>query len=801
MNPFVRLFCLLCTVVAIAISPGQAAAPAPLAPTPSLLDQPWEAQWIAPPGESGRDYGVYQFRRDFSLTEKPARFVVHVSADNRYRLFINGHSIGVGPARGDLAHWRFETYDLAPYLRTGENTVAALVWNSGEETALAQHSARTALIVQDDNRSVSIATTGPAWRVRRVAAYTPAKIDHKALATYLVTGPGDQIDGRMLDWDWQTTPLSGSGWSEVRQIERGFPHGTGTGTYWQLVPRNIPMPEETPIRLARIRKSTTPIPEGFLLGNAPWSLPPRSTAKVLIDAGALTTAYPELEVSGGRGATLRLTYAEALFDAQRNKGNRNEVEGKTLIGIYDEFISDGGANRVFSTLWYRAFRFVELQITTADEALTVRDLRARFTGYPFEERGSFSSDDASLKPIWEIGWRTARLCAFETYMDCPYYEQLQYVGDTRIQALISLYVSGDDRLVRNAIQQYNDSRIPEGLTQSRYPSAVPQVINTFSLFWIDMVHDYWRHRDDPAFVANQLAGVDSVLGWFGKRLDAKTGLLGPLEYWTFVDWPDAWPWDHSQSIGGVPPGAREGGSTIVTLQYAITLGNAAELYSAFGRAADAARCREIRAGLLRAVREKCWDSERRYFSDTPDRKSYSQHANTFAVLAGAVAGDEARDLITRTASDATLIPCTQYFRFYLLRAMRAAGLGERYLSELGPWRNMVALGLTTFAERQDPTRSDCHAWSASPNYELLATVCGIEPGAPGFRRVHIEPRPGPLNRLEGRVPHPLGDIVLVLKREGASGSAEVTLPRGLAGDFVWAGRTYPLHEGSQTLRW
>ena len=70
----------------------------------------------------------------------------------------------------------------------------------------------------------------------------------------------------------------------------------------------------------------------------------------------------------------------------------------------------------------------------------MESLTASFTAYPFEERASFDSPDPDLKKIWEISWRTARLDAHETYMDTPYYEQLQYVGDTRIQACL-LYTS------------------------------------------------------------------------------------------------------------------------------------------------------------------------------------------------------------------------------------------------------------------------------------------------------------------------------------------------------------------------
>ena len=91
-------------------------------------------------------------------------------------------------------------------------------------------------------------------------------------------------------------------------------------------------------------------------------------------------------------------------------------------------------------------------------------------------------------------------------MDTPYYERMRYIGDTRIQALISYVVAGDDRLARQAIQAFNDSRVPDGLTRSRYPSSVTQIIPTFSLLWIGMLHDFWIYRGDEEFVKEQIAG-------------------------------------------------------------------------------------------------------------------------------------------------------------------------------------------------------------------------------------------------------------------------------------------------------
>jgi hypothetical protein len=760
--------------------------------------QPWSASWIGHPTASGTDYGVFHFRKQFALPAQPGTFVIRISADNRYRLFVNGTSVSTGPARGDLMHWRYETVDIAPWLHAGPNVLAAVVWNFGALRPAAQMSLKTGFIVQGQSPAEEIVNTDTTWKVCSDPAYAPLPIDRKKLNTYIVVGPGVAIDGSKYPWGWPQADFDDRGWAPARILGRGMPYGTGTDVDWWLVPRTIPPPEETPQRLARVRRSSGVTPgAGFLAGGEPLVVPPHTRAVLLLDQGRETTAYPQLLTSGGRGSRVTLTYAEALVDPAGAKGNRNDIDGRTIAGLRDRFEPDGGAHRLFAPLWYRTFRYIEVAVRTADAPLTIEDLRGTFTAYPFHEVGRFACDDPAVEKIWQVGWHTARLCAFETYLDCPYYEQLQYAGDTRIQALISLYVSGDDRLMRNAIGLFDASRIPEGLTQSRYPSVQPQVINTFSLFWIDMVHDYWMHRDDPAFVRGKLIGIAGVLAWFDRHVDPQTGMLGGLPYWTFVDWPKAWAWRADRQIGGQPPGATEGGSSIVTLQLAVTLRQAADLFDAFGEKPQADAYRQQAQAITAATMARCWDKERMLLADTPEKNSFSQHANAMAVLAGALPPARARELMLRVAGDTSLTPCTYYFKFYLLRAMKAAGLGDRYVAMLQPWREMLAHGLTTFAERPDPTRSDCHAWSASPTYELLATVCGIEPGSPGFKTVRIEPHLGSLTRIEGAVPHPDGLIEVRLARDGDAIRGTITLPAKTTGEFIWRGKSRPLHGGEQ----
>jgi hypothetical protein len=155
----------------------------------------------------------------------------------------------------------------------------------------------------------------------------------------------------------------------------------------------------------------------------------------------------------------------------------------------------------------------------------------------------------------------------------------------------------------------------------------------------------------------------------------------------------------------------------------------------------------------------------------------------------------------RTLSDKGLVQASYYFQFYVHEALRQSGMAEQYLEQLGPWRTMISLGLTTTAETPEPTRSDSHAWSAHPNYHLLATLLGIRPAEPGFRSVAIAPALGPLRRASGKVPHPNGIISVQLQRVGSSGvRGWVDLPRDTPGTFTWNDVSMPLKPGRNEVR-
>lgn len=759
---------------------------------PDLLRRPWKARWIACPDAPRREFGVFHFRKSFDLEKVPERFVIHASGDNRYELYVNGTRVLSGPARGDLNHWRFESLDIAPHLRRGKNALAAVAWNYAEHAPMAQISYETGFLLQGDSAAESVVNTDKSWRTLRNSSIELIPIDPVGVLAYFVSGPGEIVHGERYPWGWEARDFDDSGWQSAATLPQAGPRGAqDSHSRWMLVPRNIPLMEEKEDRLGRVARSNgiTASAE-FLHGRAPLTVPPRTRASLLLDRTHLTTAYPEVVVSAGRGAEITLTYAEALKRGHE-KGHRDEIEGKEIVGFSDRFFPDGGRQRLFRPLWWRTYRYVQVDVQTRDEPLVIEDLRGLFTAYPFALRARFESDDPVLAKIWEVGWRTLRLSAHETFTDSPYYEQLQYVGDTRIESLIAVYMSGDDRLMKNAIELMNESRTPDGLTQSRYPSFLPQYIPPYSLIWVGMLRDLWWYRGDQDFLRQYLPGMRGVLHWFESRL-SPSGLLGRLEWWNFVDWS-------KEFQNGVPPEEPDGQSSILSLQFVAALQEAADLEEAIGSREHAQHYRALAARIAEAVRKTCWDSSRGLIADTPSRRHFSQHANILAVLTDAIPPEEQLSVMKTVLSDSSLTQCTYYFRYYLFRAMKRTGLGDDYIKQLEPWRVMLSLGLTTWAENPEPTRSDCHAWSAHPNFDLLATVAGIEPAAPGFVEVAIRPHLGPLKQVRATLPHPQGEIVVDFARKGDGVVAEVTLPGTLSGWFFWADKKVTLRPGKQRV--
>jgi hypothetical protein len=368
--------------------------------------------------------------------------------------------------------------------------------------------------------------------------------------------------------------------------------------------------------------------------------------------------------------------------------------------------------------------------------------------------------------------------------------------------------------MRKAILSYDISRDYMGITHSRTPCWITQLIPPFALYWVNMVEDYRMHRDDPEFVRGRLNGIKSVINWYMLQIDPETGFLrADTPYWNFVDWVRTWPL-------GIPPSTDKSGSVLISLHFVSALEDAAKIMREFGCSAEAEAYQKTADSIKRSVYEKCWNPERGLLRDCLGGEYYSQHTNVMGILTNTIPLARQRAVFERITDPANVqgnvgrlktgtvaiepaagkvSEATFYYKFYVVRAMKKVGLADGYLGLLNPWREMIDKGLTTFSENPDPCRSECHAWSSSPNYDFLATVCGVEPDSAGFASVKVQPHLGGLSFVKGIVPHPKGLIEVELERADGGLKGKVVLPSELSGRFIFGGREIPLKSGENKI--
>jgi alpha-L-rhamnosidase len=753
-------------------------------------ERPWNSEWIAAPNDPGTEYGVYYFRKNLELAAKPASFVVHLSADNRYKLFVNGTLVSLGPTRGDTFYWNYETVDLATYLVAGKNIIAALVWNEAQFRPEGQISTRTGFIIQGNTHAEEILNTNHSWKCIRDIGRGPIP------GYFFAASKGEMVDmNQAVKGDWTEANYNDSTWYHAAKLMDGNLKGMAWGTEWSLVPATLPVREMTYQRIPALRYANgITAPTDFPAKKSPVTIPANTTVTLMLDQTFETNAYVTLNFSGGKDAGISLGYAESLYEKgtrDGRKGNRNDVTGKEFVGRKDSLISDGSNGQTYTTLNFRTYRYLQVIVHTQSEPLVLADIYGTFTGYPFKLNATINSDNPEIKQMLDIGWRTARLNAWETYTDCPYYEQLQYIGDTRIQAMVSYYDSGDDRLARNALTEMDHSRLTDGVTRSCYPSKGTQVISPFSLWYIGMLHDYWMYRGDDAFIKDKLMGERAVLDFFSKYQQAD-GSLKFTPYWAFVDW--------AGNMSGELNHA-DGGAAIYDLQLLWAYEWAAEMEGKIGLHDYAVLYTQKAAQLKATIQSKYWDPVKKLYADTREKKGFSQHANSLAILTGVVSDADMPAVVNGLLNDKSLTQCTIYFKYYLHQALVKGGLGDDYMKWLDIWRENIKAGLTTWAEYSDveTTRSDCHAWAASPNIEFFRTVLGIDSYAPGFAKIKIEPHLGSITKISGEMPHPDGKVAVDYKLENNKWKIKVSLPQNTSGKLVWKGKTYELKAGNNSF--
>ncbi len=740
----------------------------------------WPARWI---GLTAPSPFVAAYRLAFEL-DAPKTVRLHVSADERYELYLDGILVGRGPDRGDVEHWNFESYDAE--LTAGKHILAARVWTIGLEAPYGQYTFGHGFLLAADGAPLN---TGEAdWQ----AALLPG---HGFLPKGVAWGCGLKFrsDGAEFPWGWETGADKLT-WSKAPNHDVGYSQSGANDMEpgRMLIPAILPEQWEEPFVGGTIRHVAVH-PGGLthevavraadsiatevsdwqgLIAGKPLTVPAHTKRRAIIDLEQYVCAYPHLHLQSGKGATVRVHWQEALFEDGNHKGNRDEIEGKFFRSIWskedgvgDLFVAGGGDER-HATLWWEAGRYLEVIVETADEPLTIAGLTLLESRYPLEDKSEFASSDPRLAKVKKLAHRTLQMCAHETTMDCPFYEQLQYAGDTRLQCLVAYASGGDDRLSRQALLAFDRSRDPDGLTRSRYPSRIRQTIPPFSLWWVAMVHDFALWRGDMAFVRNLMPGVRSVLDAYRRNVD-EHGVFHALEGWNFMDWVHGW-------SDGAPAGAHWGVSGLLNLHLAFVARLASEVEIWLGEPELAKHHAKLADRVLAAAEAKFWDTKQGLYADDLEHAYWSEHAQCLALLAGAKHGESAVKKIADTEIPG-MVQTTVYFDHYLFEALGRIDRTDVLQKRLGLWFGLLDSGLKTVIEMPEPTRSDCHAWGAHPLYHFFATLLGVRPTSPGMATVSIRPNLGGLEWAEGTLPTPHGPIHIRVDEDGV----RKVLPKGI----------------------
>lgn len=736
----------------------------------------WMKNWSA---EDKEKPVLVLFRRVIRITEKVKHALFHISADSRYKLYINSQLVEIGPSRGDSQVWFYDEVDVLPYLKEGENVIAVQVLRYPQIHKKGNHGIfRTefpGLYLKGSLEYVGGAwetvCADHLWRVRKDEGFTivsESKI-FAPLQIYEDKWGLSELEG------WMKTDFNDSDWEWAFE----YPSLSQAVSPGNLYPRTIPylyrkerkFKEVITVREpSMLRKKEW---EAFLFSDKPVEIPAYSREIVEISAGEEMTGYLHLMMQGGEKTDIRILQSECYVTGERKgdlpvKERRDDWKNGHLEGFSDLYHVAGFGTKdspeVYEPFWFRTFRYIRLEITTKEAPITLLKFDYTETGYPLEIQTKIRTSDTKLAEIWDMSERTLRRCMHETYEDCPFYEQLQYAMDARQQILYTYAVSADDRLARKCMDDFRRSQRYDGLLNCSYPNYGPNVIPGFSIYYILMLHDHMMYFGDKEMLEDFMPSVEQILNYFHRHqengLVQKIGDLNGERFWSFVDWTPEW-----DKTTGVPTATLAGPITMESLLYIMGLQAAAEILEYLEKREQASiyRCR-AESGK-KAVRKLCIGKDG-MLQDGPGVECYSQHTQVFAALTDTVDSETARQNLKKTlVSPEKYAQCSIAMAFYLFRALEKTELYEWTDQYWNIWKRMLEKGAQTCVEDEVGERSECHGWGALILYELPSVILGVRPAQPGYQSVFVQPHADTLDWFEGDIITPAGKIHIEKKVE------------------------------------
>ena len=675
-------------------------------------------------GSHGRgrcEDGVYEFLSSVEL-ESSGMACIRIFAVTGYKLFVNGKYVCEGPCRSSADTAYFDTVKTDAF-KKGKNEIKAVVFHISEPLSFTtgKKSTKPVLLMEGkiecDSDSDSDTKNGSArfgfetnssWCCRRVK-------NHRLLGDDVFLFPYESISG---DAEYEEIKLETG---DEFDFDKGYSAAYGSVGF-RLFPRPIPMLAPAPgeeVTFREVRRG-----DGF----------------IELDAGKYVTA--KVSVTLADNCRAKVIYAECYeFDEGRRKRLRDDTSG-IIRGVYDEILS-GKSEYTFESFWFRAFRFIRIE--TDGAAGKILKVGARRYNYPVHLDGSFSCSDETYNKMNEISINTMLCCTSDLFVDCPYYEQQQYIMDTAIEAAVFMRMTSDTAMVRKCISEFAASAQPNGLLCANYPASYVQIIPGFSFFWISLLGDYLDYSADTNFVRRFIPTIDGILTYFDSAKNSDGLALGSRE-WDFLDWVQGW----ERGKAPVPDGKP---LAVYSMMHAYALKRAGYIAEKCGRKGIAEEYGERYDALCRAINKAFYVPEREMYHD--GNGTFSMHTIIWAILSGTVAGARALALAEKLC-DPSISKSSYSMNYFLFRALEECGIYDAAPKYFDGWKTMIDLHCTTWCENPDDPRSECHAWSSAPLYEFSACVLGVKYSFDD--EIVIKPHTLGLSEAHGSVPTRFGTV-------------------------------------------
>ena len=739
----------------------------------------WMRNWTA---EDKEEAALVLFRKEIDIQRMPQKGIIQVSADSRYKLYVNGQLAEIGPCKGDRQIWFADKVNLMPYLKKGKNVLAVrvlrypTVQNKGcfgiYRTEFPGFFAE-GKILDDEGKEYSL-DARDGWKVRKDENFHIVS-ESELFAPLQIL---ENTRGALWQAGWMNPGYDTEGW-EAPYRYSDMNQAVSPGN---LQKRPIPFLFRKESRFGDVVQTQDKIIskeewQKFLNGEQSILIPPNAKVAVEISAGVERTAYLHLALEQGAKAQISILQSEGyVLGGERGdlkvpvKGNREDYKAGFLAGFTDHYICAGFGTKespeVYEPFWFRTFRFIRFEMKTYEEPLVLRNFTYTETGYSLNVQTKADASDERFKKIWEISERTLRCCMHETYEDCPFYEQLQYAMDIRAQILYTYAISADDRLARKCMEDFRRSQRYDGLLNCAAPRYDASVIPGFSIYYILMLYDHMMYFGDKELLENHMPTVEGILQFFHRNRNSKGyvekigGLNGKARFWSFIDWAVEW-----ENTTGIPPAVLKGPVTMESLLYILGLQKAAKIAEYLDRKEQSALLMQRAEQVQEAVRTFCTGKDG-MLQDGPGIEEYSQHTQVFAVLTDTVAGEQAKENLRKTILyKEKYSQCSVAMVYYLFRALEKTGMYELTESYWNIWQRMIDKYTTTCVEDEVQERSECHAWGALILYELPSVILGIRPSAPGYEKMEVKPVPGYLKSARGQVITPKGMVNVEWYRE------------------------------------